>query len=81
MLLLMSAPAVPILWCTKVQIMYALNTNACAAGSWKPACALSCTTSGVRVQAGEKVLSLEWLRDRSAEEARAYLMSIDGEDP
>ena len=30
-------------------------------------------------QAGEKVLSLEWLRDRSAEEARAYLMSIDGE--
>jgi hypothetical protein len=30
------------------------------------------------IQAGEKVLSLEWLRDRSAEEARAYLMSIDG---
>ena len=29
-------------------------------------------------QAGERVLSLEWLRDRSAEEARAYLMSIDG---
>ena len=29
-------------------------------------------------QAGEKVLSLEWLRDRSAEEARAYLRSIDG---
>ena len=24
------------------------------------------------------MLSLEWLRDRSAEEARAYLMSIDG---
>jgi len=30
------------------------------------------------LQAGEKVLNLEWLRERSAEEARAYLMSIDG---